>query len=60
MAPAFGYQVTDKFSVGLALNIVYGLFNLRQQVVQDINGDKVPEFFQFVEESDDYGFGATF
>jgi len=56
LSPAIGYQVTDKFSVGLAINVVYGLFNLRQ------HADGSPfglGLYQFEEESDGFGFGAT-
>lgn len=59
ISPAIGYQVSDKFSVGLAINITYAIFDMKQQVVQDITGDGIPEFFQFEEASTGLGFGAT-
>jgi len=59
ISPAIAYQVNDQFSIGLAVNIVYGMFNIKQQVVEDVTGDGVPEFFQFEEDSDGFGFGAT-
>ena len=59
ISPALAYQVNDKFSVGLAVNISYAMFDMKQQVVRDITGDGIPEFFQFEEESTGIGFGAT-
>jgi len=56
LTPAIGYQVTDKFSVGLAVNVVYGLFNLRREADGSAFGLGV---YQYEEESDGFGFGAT-
>lgn len=60
ISPAIAYQLTEKLSVGLAVNISYAMFDLKQPVMQDVNGDGVPEFFQYDESSDGLGFGATF
>lgn len=59
ISPAVAYQVNDQFSVGLALNISYAMFDMKQQVIQDLNQDGIPEMFQFEEESTGMGFGAT-
>ncbi|MCP5064388.1 MAG: hypothetical protein GY936_18255, partial [Ignavibacteriae bacterium] len=49
ISPAVAYQVNEKFSIGLAVNISYAMFDLKQ------DGGGV----QFEEESTGLGFGAT-
>jgi long-chain fatty acid transport protein len=62
-SPAIAYQVTDKFSVGLAVNIYYGMFDLKKpyDTPMDITGDGVPDVLpQYSESSTGLGYGATF
>ncbi|MCK4796442.1 MAG: outer membrane protein transport protein [Spirochaetes bacterium] len=47
ISPALGYQVTDQFSLGLAVNIYYAMFEMSQK----------PGYY---EDSDGMGYGATF
>lgn len=54
IAPAVGYKITDKFSVGLAINVYYAMFDMSQPAV--IPGAGV---FQFEETSTGLGYGAT-
>lgn len=53
ISPAVAYQVTDQLSLGVALNIFYGMFDLKNPVVANGNG------YQYSEESDGFGYGAT-
>lgn len=48
ISPTFAYQVNNDFSVGLAINITYAMFDLKQ-----------PGATQFEEESTGLGYGAT-
>jgi len=54
IAPGVAYQVTDQFSVGVALNVYYAMFDMFQPAV--VPGAGV---FQFEESSTGIGFGAT-
>ncbi|MFZ1291878.1 MAG: outer membrane protein transport protein [Melioribacteraceae bacterium] len=56
ISPAVAYQVNDQFSVGLALNISYAMFDMKQQVSGAALGLGL---YQFEEESTGMGFGAT-
>ena len=61
-SPGVAYQVSDKFSVGLAVNIYYGMFDLDRpyDTPMDINGDGVPDVLpQYTESSSGLGFGVT-
>lgn len=58
-SPAIAYQITPEFSIGLAVNISYAMFDMKQPVVQDVTMDGIPEFFQYDESSTGLGFGAT-
>ena len=53
-SPGVAYQVSDKFSVGVALNVYYAMFDMYQPAV--VPGAGV---FQFEETSTGLGFGAT-
>lgn len=50
ISPTVAYQVTDKFSLGLAVNIFYGMFDMKQPV---------EGAFQFDESSTGTGVGFT-
>lgn len=54
ISPAIAYQVTDQFSIGLGIDISYGLFDLDRAVAVPGVGA-----FQYTEESTGLGFGAT-
>ncbi|MBK8945205.1 MAG: outer membrane protein transport protein [Ignavibacteriae bacterium] len=57
ISPAVAYQVNDQFSVGLAVNISYAMFDMKQFIA---NGVALGlGFRQFEEESTGMGFGAT-
>ncbi len=53
-SPGVAYQVTDQFSVGVALNVYYAMFDMSQPVVVPTVG-----VFQFEETSTGMGYGAT-
>jgi len=53
ISPAVAYQVTDKFSVGLAVNVYYAMFDMSQPVVAGAG------VYQFEESSTGLGYGAT-
>ncbi len=53
-SPGVAYQVTDKFSVGVALNVYYAMFDMYQPAAVDGVG-----VFQFEESSTGLGYGAT-
>ena len=60
ISPSFAYQVNDKFSIGVAANIYYGMFDLARPDLADANQDGTPETpVQYTEESTGMGFGAT-
>ncbi len=60
ISPTFAYQVTDEFSIGVAANIYYAMFDLSRPDAADANQDGVPETpVQYTEESTGIGFGAT-
>ncbi len=60
ISPGVAYQVTDKFSVGLAVNVYYAMFDMSQPIMVDTDGDGVDDTpFQFSEESTGMGYGAT-
>ena len=60
ISPSFAFQVNDKFSIGVAANIYYGIFDLSRPDAADLNRDGVPESpVQYTEESTGLGFGAT-
>ncbi len=48
ISPTIAYQVNDDFSIGLAVNITYAMFDMKQ-----------PGATQFEEESTGLGYGAT-
>jgi long-chain fatty acid transport protein len=54
ISPAVAYQVTDQFSVGVALNVYYAMFDMAQPVQTSATTG-----VQFEEESTGLGFGAT-
>lgn len=49
ISPAVAYQVTDQFSIGLAVNVYYAMFDM----------SKPDAAFQFEESSTGLGYGAT-
>jgi long-chain fatty acid transport protein len=60
ISPSFAYQVNDKFSIGVAANIYYGMFDLSRPDAADVNQDGTPETpVQYTEESTGMGFGVT-
>ena len=60
ISPAFAYKVTDQFSIGVAANIYYAMFDLSRPDAADANRDGVPETpVQYTEESTGIGFGAS-
>jgi long-chain fatty acid transport protein len=54
LSPAFAYQVSDNWSLGVAANIYYGMFDLKRAAVVPGVGA-----FQYSEESTGLGYGAT-
>lgn len=59
ISPSFAFQVNEKFSIGVAANIYYAMFDLSRAEVRDLTGDGNPNAAQYVEESTGMGFGAT-
>jgi long-chain fatty acid transport protein len=59
ISPSFAFQVNDKFSIGVAANIYYAMFDLSRAEVRDLTGDGNPNAAQYAEESTGMGFGAT-
>lgn len=53
ISPAIAYQITDKFSLGIAVNIYYGMFDMKQPVFSPFGAD------QFSESSTGTGVGFT-
>jgi long-chain fatty acid transport protein len=53
ISPAFAYQITDNFSVGLAANVYYATYDFKNPL------DAGFAVVQYEEESSGYGFGAT-
>lgn len=53
ISPSVAYQITDKFSAGVAVNVYYGLFDMKQPATNALGA------FQFSETSSGIGFGAT-
>jgi len=53
ISPAAAYKVTDQLSLGVALNIFYGMFDLKNPVVAGGHG------YQYSEESNGFGYGVT-
>lgn len=56
-SPAVAYQVTDQLSLGLALNVYYGLFDMSQPVDASSIGGGIE---QFSESSNGTGISITF
>lgn len=56
ISPAIAYAVTDQFFVGLAINVSYGMFDMKQAADGSAFGLGV---YQFEESSNGFGFGAT-
>jgi long-chain fatty acid transport protein len=54
-SPAFAYQITDQFSVGLAVNIYYGMFDMERAAAHPVSG----LYSQYKESSTGLGYGAT-
>jgi long-chain fatty acid transport protein len=54
ISPAVAYQVTDQFSVGLAVNVYYAMFDLSQPIMTSAT-----TAVQFEETSTGLGYGAT-
>ena len=53
ISPAVAYQITEEFSLGLAVNIYYGMFDMEQPVLSPFGAD------QFTETSTGTGVGFT-
>ncbi len=59
-SPGIAYQVTDQFSVGLAVNIYYAMFDLkRPNMIDSDRNDTLDTYVQYSETSTGLGFGAT-
>ncbi|VAX28142.1 Long-chain fatty acid transport protein-like [hydrothermal vent metagenome] len=60
-SPAVAYQISDKFSLGLAVNINYGLFDMKRPGDPiDVTGDGIPDVLpQYTETSSGIGYSAT-
>ncbi len=61
-SPGIAYQVTEQFSIGVAANIYYAMFDLKRPHSQllDLNQDGTPETLpQYSEESTGLGYGVT-
>ncbi len=54
IAPAFAYQITESWSLGVAANVYYGTFELKRPAIVPNVG-----VFQYSEESTGLGYGAT-
>jgi len=54
ISPAVAYKFSDQFSAGVALNIFYGMFDLKKPAVISHLG-----VFQFSETSKGWGYGVT-
>jgi long-chain fatty acid transport protein len=53
VSPVIAYKFNEQFSVGAALNIYYGMFDLKRAIPTQAG------VFQYEEESDGIGFGGT-
>jgi long-chain fatty acid transport protein len=58
ISPTFAYQVSDQFSVGVSLNIIYAMFDMKQPA-DDPSGLTTQPAYQYAEESTGLGYGAT-
>jgi long-chain fatty acid transport protein len=61
-SPAVAYNVNDQLAVGVALNVYYGMFDLKRphDTPLDVTGDRIPDILpQYTETSDGIGLGAT-
>jgi len=59
ISPAVSFKVTDNFSLGVALNVYYGMFDMdRPATVRDQTGTPVG-FAQYSESSSGFGYGVT-
>lgn len=62
ISPGVAYKVSDQFSIGVALNVYYGMFDLKRphDTPMDTNGDGVPDVLpQYSESSSGLGYGFT-
>lgn len=59
ISPAIAYKLSENFSVGVAVNISYATFDMKQPVLADVDGDGIPEGFQYDESSSGIGYSAT-
>ena len=58
ISPAVAYKFSDQFSMGLALNIFYGMFDLKKPGVPDTASSAIPNY-QYTESSNGLGYGVT-
>lgn len=56
ISPAASYKVSDRFSIGLAVNIFYGMFDMKRPANLY---DPIVTSFQYEEESTGIGYGVT-
>lgn len=61
-SPAVAYQINEKISVGAAINIYYGMFEMKRLAATvDTDADGIDDTaYQYAEDSDGFGFSATF
>jgi len=61
ISPAVAYQISEQFSLGLSVNINYGMFDMKRPGEPiDVTGDNVPDVLpQYSEESTGLGYGVT-
>jgi long-chain fatty acid transport protein len=60
LSPAFAYQVTDCWSVGVAANVYYGMFDIKRFGANLPDGAGGYNSYQYEESSTGLGYGATF
>jgi long-chain fatty acid transport protein len=58
ISPALAYQFTPQFSLGVAMNIYYGTFDLKRGAVQRLTPTYTIDG-QYEENSDGWGYGVT-
>ncbi|HEX2867977.1 MAG TPA: outer membrane protein transport protein [Ignavibacteriales bacterium] len=58
ISPAVSYKVNENLSVGAALNIFYGMFDMKKPAGM-LGPDQKVHYFQFTETSDGLGYGVT-
>jgi len=59
ISPSFAYQVTDKWTLGIAGNVYYGMFDLKRFGANIPDGTGGYTSYQYEESSTGLGYGAT-